>query len=88
MIHGVDRMRPRIIRHRVVEASTIGRRVAAVRYVPKLAGPHTLTDHGRVKATVRGIGRTLGTANQEATSYRGAPACYGRRCWCRPQGRP
>jgi site-specific recombinase XerD len=47
---------------RNVKASTIGRRVAAIRYAHKLAGLNTPTDDERVKATVRGIRRTLGTA--------------------------
>jgi site-specific recombinase XerD len=42
--------------------STIGRRVAAIRYAHKLAGIETPTDAEAVKATVRGIRRTLGTA--------------------------
>jgi site-specific recombinase XerD len=47
---------------RNVKASTIGRRVAAIRYAHKLAGLATPTDDELVKATVRGIRRTLGTA--------------------------
>src|SRR5437762_8375564 len=42
--------------------STIGRRVAAIRYAHKLAGHAIPTDDERVKATVRGIRRSLGTA--------------------------
>jgi site-specific recombinase XerD len=42
--------------------STLGRRVAAVRYAHKLAGHATPTDDERVKATMRGIRRSLGTA--------------------------
>jgi len=42
--------------------STIARRVAAIRYAHKLAGHATPTDAEGVKATVRGIRRTLGTA--------------------------
>src|SRR5262249_43472860 len=42
--------------------STIGRRVAAIRYAHKLGGFPTPTDDERVKATMRGIRRTLGTA--------------------------
>lgn len=42
--------------------STIGRRVAAIRYAHKLAGLDVPTDDERVKATVRGIRRTKGTA--------------------------
>jgi site-specific recombinase XerD len=50
---------------RNVKASTIGRRVAAIRYAHKLAGLDTPTDDERVKATVRGIRRTLGTAKSK-----------------------
>jgi site-specific recombinase XerD len=50
---------------RNVRASTIGRRVAAIRYAHKLAGLDTPTDDERVKATVRGIRRTLGTAKSK-----------------------
>lgn len=42
--------------------STIGRRVAAIRYAHKLAGVPTPTDAEAVKATVRGIRRTHGVA--------------------------
>jgi site-specific recombinase XerD len=47
---------------RTARPSTIGRRVAAIRYAHKLAGLNTPTDAEAVKATVRGIRRTLGTA--------------------------
>jgi site-specific recombinase XerD len=47
---------------RGIRPSTIGRRVAAIRYAHKLAGHAVPTDDERVKATVRGIRRTLGTA--------------------------
>src|SRR5215471_4302386 len=47
---------------RNVKASTIGRRSAAIRYAHKLAGFATPTDDEMVKATVRGIRCTLGTA--------------------------
>jgi site-specific recombinase XerD len=42
--------------------STIGRRVAAIRYAHKLAGLPLPTDDERVRATVRGIRRTHGAA--------------------------
>jgi site-specific recombinase XerD len=42
--------------------STLGRRVAAIRYGHKLAGQPVPTDDERVKATMRGIRRSLGTA--------------------------
>jgi site-specific recombinase XerD len=42
------------------KASTIERRLAAIRYAHKLAGLKTPTDDERVKATARGIRRTLG----------------------------
>jgi site-specific recombinase XerD len=47
---------------RGTKASTIGRRVAAIRYAHKLAGHPLPTDDERVRATVRGIRRTIGTA--------------------------
>ena len=47
---------------RNVKASTIGRRTAAIRYAHKFAGLASPTDDELVKATVRGIRRTLGTA--------------------------
>jgi site-specific recombinase XerC len=42
--------------------STIGRRLAAIRYAHKLAGLETPTDAEAVKATMRGICRTFGGA--------------------------
>jgi site-specific recombinase XerD len=56
-----------------IRPSTIGRRVAAVRYAHKLAGHAVPTDDERVKATVRGIRRTLGTA-----AHKKAPATAER----------
>jgi site-specific recombinase XerD len=50
---------------RNVKASTVGRRVDAIRYAHKLAGLDSPTDDERVKATVRGIRRTLGTARSK-----------------------
>jgi site-specific recombinase XerD len=47
---------------RRVKPSTIGRRIAAIRYAHKLAGLPLPTDDERVRATLRGIRRTLGTA--------------------------
>jgi site-specific recombinase XerD len=47
---------------RLVRPSTIGRRVAAIRYAHKLAGLPLPTDDERVRATVRGIRRSLGAA--------------------------
>jgi site-specific recombinase XerD len=47
---------------RGVKSSTIGRRVAGIRYSHKLAGYSSPTDDERVKAVVRGARRTLGTA--------------------------
>ena len=47
---------------RGIRPSTIGRRVAAIRYAHRLAGHAAPTDDERVKATVRGIRRSLGTA--------------------------
>lgn len=45
-----------------VKPSTLGRRVAAIRYAHKLASLPTPTDAEGVKATVRGIRRTFGGA--------------------------
>src|ERR1700726_4521817 len=45
--------------------STIGRRVAAIRYAHKLAGLETPTDAEGVKATMRGICRTFGCAKNK-----------------------
>jgi site-specific recombinase XerD len=47
---------------RQTRPSTIGRRVAAIRYAHKLAGHEVPTDDERVRATMRGIRRTVGTA--------------------------
>jgi hypothetical protein len=47
---------------RRVRPSTIARRVAAIRYAHKLAGLPLPTDDERVRATVRGIRRSLGAA--------------------------
>jgi len=41
--------------------STLGRRLAAIRYFHKLAGHPTPTDAEAVKATLRGIRRTVGS---------------------------
>jgi site-specific recombinase XerD len=47
------------------KASTLGRRVAAIRYAHKLAGIETPTDAEGVKATMRGIRRTFGGARNK-----------------------
>jgi site-specific recombinase XerD len=47
---------------RRIKPSTIGRRAAAIRYAHKLAGHPVPTDDERVRATVRGIRRTIGVA--------------------------
>jgi hypothetical protein len=47
--------------------STIGRRVAAIRYAHQLASHPTPTDREVVKATVRGARRSLGTAPRKKT---------------------
>ena len=44
------------------KASTIGRRAAAIGYHHKMAGHEPPTNHEGVKATLRGIRRTIGTA--------------------------
>ena len=48
--------------NRGVKASTIGRRMAAIRYAHKLAGHEPPTNAEAVKATLRGIRRTIGAA--------------------------
>jgi site-specific recombinase XerD len=55
------------------KASTLGRRVAAIRYAHKLAGLAQPTDAEGVKATMRGIRRTYGSAR-----VRKAPAVAGK----------
>jgi site-specific recombinase XerD len=65
---------------RGISASTIGRRVAAIRYAHKLAGLAVPTDSEVVKATVRGIRRSLGTAPRKktpATAERVIPMALG-----------
>ncbi len=47
---------------RGIKAATIGRRVAAIRYAHKLAGHEPPTNSEVVKATVRGIRRSIGAA--------------------------
>jgi hypothetical protein len=47
---------------RGMKASTIGRRLAAIRYAHRLAGLPSPTDVETVRAVVRGIRRTVGTA--------------------------
>jgi integrase len=44
------------------KASTLGRRVAAIRYAHKAAGHEPPTNRETVKAVMRGIRRTIGTA--------------------------
>ena len=48
--------------NRGAKASTIGRRLAAIRYAHKLAGHEPPTNSEAVKATLRGIRRTAGSA--------------------------
>jgi site-specific recombinase XerD len=55
------------------KASTLGRRIAAIRYAHKLAGYAVPTDAEGVKATMRGIRRTYGS-----TRVRKAPAVAGK----------
>ncbi|MVT52519.1 tyrosine-type recombinase/integrase [Bradyrhizobium yuanmingense] len=55
------------------KASTLGRRLAAIRYAHKLANLPTPTDSEAVKATIRGIRRTIGSAK-----VRKAPAVVAR----------
>lgn len=55
------------------KASTLGRRIAAIRYAHKLAGLALPTDEEGVKTTMRGIRRTYGSAR-----VRKAPAVAGK----------
>jgi site-specific recombinase XerD len=48
--------------HRGLKPSSIGRRLAAVRYAHKLAGHEPPTNSEAVRATMRGIRRTVGAA--------------------------
>ena len=52
---------------RGVKPSTIGRRLAAIRYAHKLAGHEPPTNSEAVKATLRGIRRTAGSAPARKT---------------------
>jgi len=52
---------------RTAKPSTLGRRVAAIRYAHKLAHLDTPTDSEAVKATLRGIRRTFGGAKVRKT---------------------
>jgi site-specific recombinase XerD len=47
---------------RKIRPATIGRRLAAIRYAHRLAGVPVPTDDERVRATMRGIRRSLGAA--------------------------
>ena len=60
---------------RGVKPSTIGRRVASIRYAHKLAGHEPPTNAEPVKATVRGIRRSVGAAPR-----RKAPATADKIC--------
>ena len=51
-----------LARHRGLKAATIARRAAAVRYVHQISGHASPTDAMLVKATIRGIRRTIGAA--------------------------
>jgi Phage integrase, N-terminal SAM-like domain len=63
------------------KASTLGRRIAAIRYAHKLAGVALPTDAEGVKATMRGIRRTHG-----ATKVRKAPAVASKgSAWWPPR---
>jgi site-specific recombinase XerD len=53
--------------NRKVRPSTIGRRAAAIRYAHKLAGHGIPTDDERVRATMRGIRRAVGTVATKKT---------------------
>jgi integrase len=47
------------------------RRISAIRYAPKLAGLLAPTDDERVKATMRGIRRTIGTSPRKKSPAKG-----------------
>ena len=64
---------------RGTKASTIGRRVAAIRYAHKLAGHSLPTDDERVKATVRGIRRTIGRLRSRNSRRLPNASCTWRR---------
>ena len=53
--------------NRQTRPSTIGRRAAAIRYAHKLAGHEVPTDDERVRATMRGIRRAVGSAPTKKT---------------------
>lgn len=53
--------------NRQTRPSTIGRRAAAIRYAHKLAGHDIPTDDERVRATMRGIRRAVGSAPTKKT---------------------
>jgi site-specific recombinase XerD len=53
---------------RGVKASTLGRRIAAIKYRHKMAGEVSPTDDEGVKAVVRGARRTLGVAPRKLTA--------------------
>jgi len=59
------------------KASTIGRRAAAIGYRHKLAGHEPPTNAEGVKATLRGIRRTIGTAVEKRPSVP-RHSCGGR----------
>jgi site-specific recombinase XerD len=52
---------------RGIKPSTLGRRVAAIRHAHRLAGLEPPTDDERVRAVMRGIRRSLGTAPRKKT---------------------
>jgi hypothetical protein len=55
------------------KASTIGRRAAAIGYRHKIAGREPPTNNEGVKATLRGIRRTIGTARAREGAGDGRP---------------
>ena len=62
---------------RGIKAATIGRRVAAIRHAHKLAGHEPPTNSEVVKATVRGIRRTIGAAKTPRPPRGRGGACDG-----------
>ena len=69
---------------RGAKASTIGRRLAAIRYAHKLAGEADPTESAQVKTTMRGIRRSIGVAAGRKRSRAHARAYCSRIIQCCP----
>jgi hypothetical protein len=55
----------------IEDAATITRRCAAIRYAHRLADLEPPTNSGHVRATLRGIRRTVGAQSAKWKAYRG-----------------